>query len=404
MPRAIVIGGSISGLYAALMLQRHGWQVDVFERTPGELASRGAGIVAQPELTTALAAAGVVGMGAVGVSVATRILLDRDGRTLLRISCPQTVTSWQHIHRLLRNSLSNANYHAGYELAGIDLAADRPKAFFVGGTSIDADLIIGADGIRSTVRRQLFPRARIAYAGYVAWRSLVDERDLSPATHASIFWQFAFSLPEGEQFLGYPVTGPDDDMTPGRLRYNFVWYRPAEEHTELRRLLTDTSGRVHSMSIPPPLIRADVRAQLRAAAASRLPPEFREVVELSPEAFLQPIYDLESDCISSANVAIIGDAAFVARPHVAAGVIKAVDDVAALVCALDAGPDVATALARFQTERVPVGKRIVARARAMGENYRPASTGRDGIRLSGNDRDYAHSVVADTALTTFLRE
>ena len=219
--------------------------------------------------------------------------------------------------------------------------------------------------------------------------------------HARIFWAFAFGLPPGEQFLSYPVTGANDDMTPGNLRCNFIWYRPADEAVELPRLLTDATGRVHALSIPPPLIRPEIIAEMRAAAARLLAPDYRQVVALAPQPFLQPIYDLESAAIARDGVAIIGDAAFVARPHVAAGVIKAADDVLALAAALDATPDIAAALRRYETERVAVGRRIVARAREMGRNYRadPGSP-----RLSDRDTAYARRVVEDTALTTFLRE
>ena len=405
---AVVIGGSISGLYAALMLQRHGWQVDVYERTPGELAGRGAGIVAQPELRTALAAAGIGDVGEVGVHVEYRILLDAAGRKMMQVPCPQTVTSWERVHRLLRARLADQSYHAGSELRRIELLGEssheRARCHFTDGRTAQADLVIGADGIRSTVRQQLFPEARVEYAGYVAWRSLVDERAFSKATHDAIFWRFAFGLPPGEQFIGYPVTGPADEIEPGCLRYNFVWYRPADEATDLQRLLTDATGRVHALSIPPPLIRPEARAELRRDAARLLAPQFQEVVSLAAEPFLQPIYDLDSADIAAGPVAIIGDAAFVARPHVAAGVIKAADDVLTLVAALDAEPDVARALARYQAERVPIGRRIVARARAMGANYRPASMAGGAPRLSAADPTYARSVVEDTALTSFLRE
>src|SRR3982750_4666507 len=69
-----------------------------------------------------------------------------------------------------------------------------------------------------------------------------------PAIHRELFEYMTFCLPPGEQFLGYPVAGPDNDLRPGHRRYNVVWYRPAEESTELRRLLTDDSGFVHTIS------------------------------------------------------------------------------------------------------------------------------------------------------------
>lgn len=401
--RAIVVGGSISGLFAALMLARQGWHVDVFERAPGELAGRGAGIVAQPELRHALAAAGIGDIGEVGVKVEERILLDATGRQTLRRPCPQVVTSWERVHRLLRSRLPQQSWHAGSELARVEIEGDIAHAHFTDGSRASADLLIGADGIRSTVRRQLFPSALVEYAGYVAWRSLVEERLFPPDLHAQVFWHMAFGLPPGEQFIGYPVTGENDDMTPGRLRWNIVWYRPTGP-AELDRMLTDDSGRVHAMSIPPPLIRDAVRAKMRAAAARLLAPQFRQAVELNPLPFLQPIYDLSSAELTRGPVAIIGDAAFVARPHVAAGVIKAAEDVLAMVDALAAETDIPTALQRFQTERLPIGRRIVDKAREMGAPYRAAAPGQTGPSLSDRDADYARRVLEDTALTTFLKQ
>ncbi len=110
-----------------------------------------------------------------------------------------------------------------------------------------------------------------------------------------------------------------------------VWYRPADEKTKLQWLLTDERGITHAISIPPPLIRREAIAEMRADAERLLAPQFRQIVRLIEEPILQPIYDLESPRMAFGRVAIVGDAAFVARPHVAAGVSKAADDAAALV-------------------------------------------------------------------------
>ncbi len=398
--RAIVIGGSISGLFAALLLQRHGWLVDVLESTPGEIEGRGAGIVAQPELRKALAAAGIGDIGAVGVTVETRILLDRDGRETMTFQCPQTVTSWERVRRLLRAALEDRFYHGGTRLERVEDGEHAAAAITADGRRFEADLVIGADGIRSTVRQQFFPASQPQYAGYVGWRSLIDESAFPADVHARIFWRFAFGLPPGEQFLGYPVTGPNDDMTPGNLRYNVIWYRPTSE-AELQRMLTDVTGRQHAHSIPPPLIRPEIRAEMREAAERLLAPDLRTCVALAPGAFIQPIYDVESERIVHGRVALIGDAAFVARPHVGAGVIKAAEDVLSLVKALDGEANVAAALKRYDAERVRIGRIFVARAREMGANYKARTPG-SPAPLSGHDHNYAKTVVEETALLDFL--
>ena len=145
-----------------------------------------------------------------------------------------------------------------------------------------------------------------------------------------------FCLPPGEQCLGYPVAGPDNDLRPGHRRYNVVWYRPADERAELTRLLTDEKRHVPRDLDPAAADPARGDRAMRAAAERLLAPQFREVVRMIDEPILQPIYDLATPRMAFGRVAIIGDAAFVARPHVAAGVAKAADDAAALVAALEA--------------------------------------------------------------------
>ena len=80
--RALVIGGSMSGLLAALMLKQRGWEADVYERVPGELSGRGAGIVAQPALIAHLSALGL-DTHDLGVTIERRQILDREGRVTL---------------------------------------------------------------------------------------------------------------------------------------------------------------------------------------------------------------------------------------------------------------------------------------------------------------------------------
>src|SRR5690606_18616359 len=118
------------------------------------------------------------------------------------------------------------------------------------------------------------------------------------------FDRFSFCLPPGEQFLGYPVAGPGNDLRRGYRSWNIVWYRPADEAEELPRLLTDSAGRTHEISIPPPGIAPGVVADMRAAAARLLPPRLRAIVARMEQPFLQPVYDLESPALAFGRVAL----------------------------------------------------------------------------------------------------
>jgi 2-polyprenyl-6-methoxyphenol hydroxylase-like FAD-dependent oxidoreductase len=401
--RALVIGGSMSGLFAALALSRHGWDVHVFERVETELAGRGAGIVAQPQLWDVFRAAGIDPPADLGVPVELRRSYDVDGSLTGEIRCPQTFTSWDRVYRLLRDAFPSARYHRGKALTRVEMRARSVIAHFADGETVEGDLLVGADGLRSTVRAQLLPEATPLYAGYIAWRALIPEAALSPATHRDLFGYLAFCHPPGEQMLGYPVAGPDNDLRPGHRSYNLVWYRPADEERELPQLLTDATGTIHSVSIPPPLIRVEVIDDMRAAAERLLAPQFREVVRLAAQPFIQPIYDVASDKMAFGRVAILGDAAFVARPHVAVGVAKAAEDALALARSIDECGDVARGLARFEALRLPVGRRVIERARHLGA-YLQSRARSPEERLRAEKHRAPAAVMAETAVLDFLQE
>ena len=398
--RAVIVGGSIAGLFAALLLRRRGWDVEVFERATQALSGRGAGIVTHPELERILEVAGVDRPSDFGVRVTRRAVLGRDGAVVARHDCAQTMTSWDRLWRLLRDGLPDARYHQNAEFVGVDEAADGVRVRLGDGRAVEAELLVGADGIRSAVRAAIVGEVMPVYAGYVAWRGLIAERAMPEAAHAALFGEFAFCLPSGEQMLGYPVAGPENDLRPGHRRYNWVWYRPADEFDGLPDLLTDAGGRTHSVSIPPPLIRPEVLDMMRSAAAGVLAPEFAAVVAATPGPFLQPIYDLESPRLARGRVALVGDAAFVARPHVGAGTTKAAEDALALSEALNRAADVPAALRSYEAVRRPEGQRILRRARHLGA-YMQAQVRTEDEQRAAARHHTPRAVLAETAVLDF---
>ena len=398
--RALVIGGSMSGLLAALALTRRGWEVAIHERVAEPLAGRGAGIVAQPDLIATLSRLGI-DPADLGVEITQRQILDSSGRLAGVFACPQVLTAWERVYRALRDAFPPERYHRGRGVRSFAQSDSSVVAQFADGGSAEGELLVGADGLRSTIRQQCLPELVPLYSGYVAWRALIPEAAFPPAIHRELFNCMTFCLPPGEQCLGYPVAGPDNDLRPGHRRYNVVWYRPADEKVELQQLLTDASGTIHTISIPPPLIRREGIAHMRAAAERLLAPQFRAIVRMIEEPILQPIYDLETPRMAFGRVAIIGDAAFVARPHVAAGVAKAADDAVALVAAL-AVDDVAPALQRFEAARLPVGQRIIERARHLGAYLQATQTAEE--RARSQRHSIPEAVLAETAVLDFLRE
>jgi 2-polyprenyl-6-methoxyphenol hydroxylase-like FAD-dependent oxidoreductase len=372
--RATVIGGSLGGLFAANLLVRAGWDVHVFEHSREDLVGRGAGIITHPELFRCLERIGITIDESFGVDIPERVAFGRDGGVLGTLRVPQCLTTWGRLYEILRAAFPKERYHLAHSLSHVEPTAERVLARFANGARVEAELLIAADGIRSAVRAQLLPGARPRYAGYVAWRGLADERLLDPAVHSDLFPRFGFSLAEREHMLGYPVAGFGRSTRTGERCYNFVWYRPVHEMRALPELCTDVRGHVHDMAVPPPLLRPEVVNGIRRAAEDFLSPQFAQVVRHAPQPFFQAIFDLESPQIAVGRVALLGDAAFVARPHCGMGVTKAAGDAMTLVDLLVARNDVCAALPEYDRVRRAFGAAVVAHGRELGSYLQGART------------------------------
>jgi len=383
--RAVIIGGSMSGLFTAAFLRRIGWDVDVFERSPVELVGRGAGITTHPELLDALENSGA-GTRELGIEVRERIAIDRDGRVLGARPLRQILTSWDRLQRLLRETIDPAHYHLGYSFARVDQDGGGVRVSFAEGRTERADLLVSGDGIRSAVRAELAPDVQPIYAGYYIWRGAPNEADLAPQTRASIFPYFVFFLPARQQVIGYPIAGFDNDLRPGRRRYNFIWYRVGDAR-ELERMCVDADGRQHKFSVPPPLIREDLIARMRADAEAIMPPAFLDCLRNIARPFFTPIYDFSAPRLVFGRVALVGDAASTARPHMGFGVAKAGGDAQALAAALAAHDDIDAALAHYNAVRQPIGERIMRHGRKLGTHL--------GVDLEREEDRRMHALLQD---------
>ena len=379
-----VVGGSLGGLIAANLLCRAGWDVHVYEKAASDLESRGAGLVIQSELLAVLAEAGVLIDETIGVNIKERITLLQDGSVAGTLQYPQIYTAWSTLYHKLRQALPAGRYHLNKELIRVEQDQHLVSLSFDDGTEVQASLLLAADGVHSRVRHLLNPTATLEYAGYVAWRGMVEESLLSTRALTELFPYIGFSLPPHEQILGYPVPGADQSVCPGERRYNFVWYRPAPKDTVLHDLLTDSTGKTWPEGIAPPLIRPEIIDQTRLAAHTLLPPQFAEVVDQTEHLFFQPVFDLSCDRLVSGRVAIMGDAAFVARPHCAMGTTKAAGDAKAFVTALLNHSDHQQALGAYERSRLRFGRMVMEHARELGAYMQVHSDTLDGRVMQGH--------------------
>jgi 2-polyprenyl-6-methoxyphenol hydroxylase-like FAD-dependent oxidoreductase len=367
--RAAVIGGSLAGLSAAVALGRVGYDVTVYEQSPHELSSRGAGIVLQPEVELLLETFGVVDPARIATTCTERQYLRRDGTAETSLAMPQRFTAWNALYRHLRVAVREERLRQGKRVTAVVDGPGRATLRLADGRTDEAALVVAADGWGSSVRRALLPGVEPEYAGYVAWRGVADERDLPAAVLHALNDRFTFyETPEGGHCLCYLVPGAEGELAPGARRLNWVWYVNVDAGADLERHLTDARGVLRELSVPPGSASQAFVTDVHARARVVLPDVLAELVTGTHEPFVQAIVDLASPRMAWQRVCLLGDAAFVPRPHTAASTAKAAGDVLALAAALgEHGPgNEPDALRSWEPDRLAVGRALGAHGRRLG--------------------------------------
>ncbi|MGO8245506.1 FAD binding domain-containing protein [Rhizobium johnstonii] len=363
--RIRIVGGSLAGLFAGIMLQQAGHDVCIYERSKNGLAGRGAGLVGQSDLLRILRLIGCEHVAHVGVVAKERIYLNQDGSIVQTVSMPQTQISWDVLFETVASRIASGSYLLGRDVVDVADGDRGAELVFGDGTREMADLVIGADGLGSVVREVVNPdHFQNGYSGYVAWRGLIPETSL-PSAAALLLDRFAFYVRPGVHVLGYLVPSSKGEMNAGSRRYNWVWYRKAPQ-SDLADTFTDRDNRSHAFSLPRGGLSDDRLTALRADAREMLPPQFALAVEAESSPSIQGIFDYEASRMIGRSIALVGDAAFVARPHTAMGVSKAAGDVMALVNFLSREDDMFVALRSYEADRIVTGREVVAYGRQLG--------------------------------------
>jgi 2,6-dihydroxypyridine 3-monooxygenase len=380
-PSAVVVGGSLGALNAALFLRDAGFTVDVFERARTLLEGQGAGIVLNRATVRHLVENGAVDLADVSVASSTLQYLDRSGSIAAEVPEAYRFSSFDALYRALLRQFGRERYHLGEEGLGIEQDDDGAGVRLASGATTRADLVVCADGVRSAARAQLLPDVRPAYAGYIAWRGTVRLGQLAPAARGVLRGAITYAVMPNSHALAYPIpaVAGDGDAEP---LLNWLWYRNVAEGAELDDAMTARDGTRRSTSLPAGLVPDERIAALRADAAAALPPQFAEMVRATAEPFIQAIFDIEVPRMAFGRVCLIGDAAFALRPHAAAGSAKAAEDAFRLGEAVRAHPgDVPGALAAWEPARLELGRSVLARTREAGNQSQFQGTWRPGAPL-----------------------
>jgi len=365
--RVIVVGGSLGGLSAGVWLREIGCAVDIFERAPALLEDRGAGIMLNPATVRYFLVKKVADIKQISAPIRRLQYLDRTGEVVSVTPAHWWSTAYNVLYRGLLACFGREHYHLGQECVGLEQDEVGVTVRFATGRVERGDLAVFADGVNSVGRRLLVPGCQPQYAGYIAWRGTVSEEQLRPETfrlfHQAITY---YVLPEGHT-LAYPIPNRDGTVAAGRRLTNWLWYQNVSPDG-LAELLIGRNGQRFTTSVPAGFVAERHIQRLHADAQDRLPSPFAEIIGLTREPFIEVIFDVEVPRMAFGRACLLGDAAFRARPHAAAGTAKAAEDAYRLAVALAAhGGDVVRALQEWEATQLGLGRAVVERARQAGE-------------------------------------
>jgi 2,6-dihydroxypyridine 3-monooxygenase len=319
--------------------------------------------------------------------------VDRSGHVEAQADSWYRFSSYFTLYEALVQEFGDDRYHLNHEVVGFDQDADHVVVELADGTMRECDLLVCADGIRSSARDRLVARAEREYAGYVAWRGTLAERDLAPETSALVAEAIVYGVMPNSHILAYPIPGLDGSIAPGRRFANWIWYRNLPAGPALGDLMTDRSGRRRQISLGPGDVRAEHVGTLREASRELVAPQLASMICRTDDPFVQVVFDVEVSRLAFGRICLIGDAACVLRPHVAVGTAKAAHAARKLAEAVvETGFDIPRALHEWEPVQLEVELGALARTRQAGvraqfENaWRPGEPLPFGLHEQGDSR------------------
>jgi 2-polyprenyl-6-methoxyphenol hydroxylase-like FAD-dependent oxidoreductase len=366
---AIVAGGSLAGLAAGLELRAAGLRVSIHERSERVLDDQGAGIVMQPETQRILIERCGLGEEQTGVRLRYRQYLAKDGKPEFHQPMPQRMTSWGLLYRAMRAAFPQEAYFEGDALVLFESGESKVHVRLAKSGEVDGDLLVAADGSRSLVRSVLFPAVKPRYAGYVAWRGVVAEGEAGTELLKTFADHFTFQQMPRSHVLCYLIPGAKGEIEPGARRLNWVWYWNVPE-PDVAEVMTGRDGKVRDFSVPPGQVRPELIARQNAIAEALFCPPFLALWQATREPFVQPILDLAVPRMRQGRIAILGDAAFILRPHTAASTSKAAANARALGGALIRHwQDLDAALQEWEPPQLELGQHLLTQGKMLGERF-----------------------------------
>jgi 2-polyprenyl-6-methoxyphenol hydroxylase-like FAD-dependent oxidoreductase len=337
--RIAIIGGSIAGCAAAIELLRAGQEVALFERSPGRLVSRGAGIGTWSSVLDSLISRDLLDTDFARFRTeVSRFVCKGDdqagGRWLGDVARPGLIhLNWAHLFAHLRHRVPDGIYRTGVEVEEFDATSSGATVYPRGGRAETFDLLVCADGYSSLGRSFVAPGSSLEYRGMVLWRGLVNETYDDSTRLTGVHTRTVY---RGGHGLAYLIPGPDGDTEVGRrlAMWGFYLQVPA---AHLDSVLVDGDDRQRKGSVPFGKVPALVSERFRERLAGAIPPYFLDLIDRSPGTSIQAIYSVQVPVYARQRVCLVGDAGTVLPPFTGSGVLKAMGNATSLADALTSG-------------------------------------------------------------------
>lgn len=326
---AIIIGGGVGGLCAAIALRRVGIDTHVYERAD-MLGDVGAGLVIwanairalrELDLADAVIAAGAkIQRGQIRASDGSILAESRPDELEKTFGEPTIAIHRAALHKILLAALPAENIHLGVSCSGVEQTPDSATARLSDGSEARGDFLVGADGVRSAIRRQLFPEIQLRYSGYTAWRGAVISRDEVALGITSESWgrgnRFGVVRMDAERIYWFATANAPQGVA----------YPPAERKELLLKIFGDWAHPARH------LIEATPAEDILHNDISDIKPMKRWGV---------------------GRVTLLGDAAHATTPNMGQGACMAIESAATLAQCVKNAADVPAALREYETRRQP---------------------------------------------------
>lgn len=365
-----IVGGSIAGCVTSALLRRAGHDVAVFERSRGNLEDRGVGLAMPHSLLRELEVRDLIDVDMARVPVRRRTFVRRAaedpyrGQLFWEHPVAFAANHWGVLYRALRKRVPADIFLAGCEVTGLrEDANGKVDLVLADGRQFIFDLVVCADGYESVGRRLLYPNTEIGYARYFLWRGMIDEwelprQDLFEGVMTFIVYEYGHGL---IYFVPSPVHGAEK----GKRRLNWGFHETVANKI-IPGVERDADGFVRK-GLRPGAATAEQVAYCRDIARRHFPGYVSEIIAMTAEPFIQPVFDLGLPRYSLGRICLMGDSAALARPHIGGGAAKALDDAIAFADALDSESDLDAALDKWNAERTVAGDAWVELGRAFGD-------------------------------------